>query len=40
MEINKTFRLVHDDVLHTTGKQEPFVYGSLSAEDFYFVPPK
>ena len=40
VEINKTFRLVHDDVLYTTGKQEPFVYGSLSAEDFYFEPPK
>jgi uncharacterized caspase-like protein len=40
VEINKLFRLVRDDVLAATGrKQEPFVYGSLPGEDFYFVPP-
>jgi invasion protein IalB len=38
MEINKVFRLVRDDVLASTGrKQEPFVYGSLPGEDFFFV---
>ena len=39
LEINKLFRLVHDDVLAATGKrQEPYVYGSLPGEDFFFVP--
>jgi hypothetical protein len=29
-----------DDVIAATGrKQEPFVYGSLPGEDFYFIPP-
>jgi hypothetical protein len=29
------------DVLRKTGNhQEPFVYGSLPPDDFYFVPPK
>lgn len=38
LEINKVFRLVRDDVIAATGKQqEPFVYGSLPGEDFYFV---
>jgi tetratricopeptide (TPR) repeat protein len=38
LQINKLFRLVRDDVLAATGKrQEPFVYGSLPGEDFYFV---
>ena len=40
VEINKLFRLVRDDVLAATGRrQEPFVYGSLPGEDFYFSPP-
>ena len=40
VEINKLFRLVRDDVLAATGRrQEPFVYGSLPGEDFYFKPP-
>jgi len=40
IEINKLFRLVRDDVLAATGrKQEPFVYGSLPGEDFYFAAP-
>jgi tetratricopeptide (TPR) repeat protein len=40
VEINKLFRLVRDDVLAATGRrQEPFVYGSLPGEDFYFNPP-
>jgi uncharacterized caspase-like protein len=38
LEINKLFRLVRDDVLAATGRrQEPFVYGSLPGEDFFFV---
>jgi tetratricopeptide (TPR) repeat protein len=38
IEINKFFRLVRDDVLAATGRQqEPFVYGSLPSEDFFFV---
>ena len=37
LEINKLFRLVHDDVLAATGRrQEPYVYGSLPGEDFFF----
>ncbi len=40
LEINKLFRLVRDDVLAATDrKQEPFVYGSLPGEDFFFIPP-
>ena len=40
LEIGKFFRQVRDEVLAATGNaQEPFVYGSLSAEDFYFRPP-
>jgi hypothetical protein len=32
---------VRDDVLAATGrKQEPFVYGSLPGEDFFFVVAK
>jgi tetratricopeptide (TPR) repeat protein len=39
VEVNKLFRLIRDDVLAaTSGAQEPFVYGTLSAhEDYYFV---
>jgi tetratricopeptide (TPR) repeat protein len=38
VEINKLFRIVRDDVLDATGRrQEPFVYGSLPGQDFYFV---
>jgi len=37
VEINKLFRKVRDRVLAATNRQqEPFVYGSLSSEDFYF----
>jgi len=40
LEINKVFRFVRSDVLATTeGRQEPFVYGSLPPQDFFFVPP-
>jgi uncharacterized caspase-like protein len=38
LEIGKLFRQVRDDVLAATSrKQEPFVYGSLPGEDFFFV---
>ncbi len=37
LEISMLFRFVRDDVLAATGrKQEPFVYGSLPSEPFYF----
>jgi uncharacterized caspase-like protein len=37
LEINQLFRLVHDDVYVTTEKQqEPFTYGQLSAQEFFF----
>jgi tetratricopeptide (TPR) repeat protein len=40
LEINLLFRKVRDDVLNVTGrKQEPFVYGSLPAAEFYFRKP-
>jgi len=39
LEVRRLFDSVRDDVMETTqGKQQPFVYGSLSArEDFFFV---
>ena len=38
IEINKVFRLVRDEVLTATNNsQEPFVYGTLPAQDFYFA---
>ena len=38
IEINKLFRLVRNDVMAASDrKQEPFVYGSLPGEDFFFV---
>jgi hypothetical protein len=41
LEISLLFRSVRDDVLKTTGRtQEPFTYGSLSGNAFYFVEPK
>jgi hypothetical protein len=41
LEINMLFRLVRNDVLTATGqKQEPFTYGSLPPEPFYFRPPQ
>jgi uncharacterized caspase-like protein len=40
LEISLLFRSVRDDVLTQTGRtQEPFTYGSLSGNAFYFVPP-
>ena len=37
LEINKLFRHVRDDVLKVTNRsQEPYQYGSLSSDDFYF----
>ena len=39
-EISLLLRQVRDDVLgQTGGKQEPFTYGSLSSQEFYFIPP-
>jgi tetratricopeptide (TPR) repeat protein len=39
LEINMLLRKVRDDVLSATGKrQEPFQYGSLPSEAFYFRP--
>jgi tetratricopeptide (TPR) repeat protein len=41
LEIGKLFRLVRDDVLVATNRQqEPFVYGSLPADDLFVIPPK
>jgi uncharacterized caspase-like protein len=39
LEVNKLFRLVHDDVMDATGnRQEPYTYGALPGrEDFFFV---
>jgi uncharacterized caspase-like protein len=40
LEINLLFRKVRDDVLAATSKrQEPFTYGSLPSEPFYFRTP-
>jgi Caspase domain/SPOR domain len=40
LEVGKIFRKVRDRVLlATNGRQEPFTYGSLPAEDYYFVTP-
>lgn len=40
LEISLLFRNVRDDVLAKTGRtQEPFTYGSLSGQAFYFRPP-
>jgi hypothetical protein len=40
LEIGLMFRAVRDDVLRKTGRvQEPFTYGSLSGNAFYFVAP-
>ena len=37
LEINMLFRQVRDDVMRATDmRQEPFVYGSLPGENFYF----
>lgn len=41
LEISRFFRLVRDKVMTATGGfQEPFVYGSLSADAIYFSPPQ
>jgi tetratricopeptide (TPR) repeat protein len=40
LEINLLFRKIHDDVMTATAKrQEPFTYGSLPSEAFYFRKP-
>jgi tetratricopeptide (TPR) repeat protein len=39
LELSKFFHLVRNDVLvRTSGKQEPFLYGSLPPEDLFFNP--
>jgi len=39
-EISLLLRQVRDDVLdRTKGSQEPFTYGSLSSQEFFFIPP-
>jgi hypothetical protein len=41
VELNKVFRYVRDDVLRETKRQqEPFFYGSLPGDDFYFIANK
>jgi len=41
VELGHFFRRVTSTVLRSTNpQQEPFVYGRLPEEDFYFVPPK
>jgi len=41
VELNKVFRYVRDDVLRETKRQqEPFFYGSLPGDDFYFIAKK
>jgi hypothetical protein len=41
LEISMLFRFVRDDVMAATGRQqEPFVYGSLPSEPFYFPRPR
>ena len=40
LEVGLMFRKVRDAVLASTGgRQEPFVYGSLSSRGVYFIPP-
>lgn len=40
LEVNKLFRLVRNDVLISSqNRQEPFVYGALPPDDFFFVMP-
>ena len=39
LEVGLMFRKVRDAVLESTGSQEPFAYGSLSARGAYFIPP-
>lgn len=39
LEIGKLFRTVRDDVMAATGgAQEPVLFGTLSAEDYFFIP--
>jgi regulator of sirC expression with transglutaminase-like and TPR domain len=41
VELGRFFRRVTSSVLATTGnQQEPFVYGRIPDEDFYFKPPR
>jgi uncharacterized caspase-like protein len=38
LEINRLFRRVADEVFNSTKTQEPFTYGRLPDDDFYFKP--
>jgi tetratricopeptide (TPR) repeat protein len=38
LEINRLFRRVADEVVNKTKRQEPFTYGRLPDDDFYFKP--
>ena len=41
VDVSLMLRALRDDVLRASGgEQQPFVYGSLDAASFYFVPPK
>jgi uncharacterized caspase-like protein len=41
LDVHRLFARVRDDVLASTGRmQEPFVYGSLPGEEFFFVAAK
>ena len=41
VELGRFFRKVTSRVLATTkNQQEPFVYGRIPDEDFYFKPPR
>ena len=40
LEIGKLFRQLHDEVqAATNGAQQPVLFGSLSSQDYYFLPP-
>ncbi|GJM03694.1 MAG: hypothetical protein DHS20C08_21950 [Rhodomicrobium sp.] len=41
IEISLLFRKVRDQVIRTTNRrQQPFIYGSISGDPFYFIAPK
>lgn len=41
VEISLLFRKVRDQVIRTTNRrQQPFIYGSISGDPFYFIAPK
>jgi hypothetical protein len=38
LEVQFLFRKVRDEVIRTTGQQEPFMYGSLGGEEIFLTP--